>query len=190
MVKLKAILGEKLVKKTLQTKSCILDDNIFRSWVSRPRKTVYTNSPIRTRIRHQSTLTWSFGLCIKYFYFCYSSSIRQCICPTAALRPYPGDVSRSLVQFILQMWISTITNIVYYIQVTIVRKMKYPILLRKICSFFLLFYRTTTVSQVIFFKNFARQRNEKKSQPLFFWSYVGYEHCNFIHLRWWFTRCY
>ena len=170
MVKLKAILGEKLVKKTLQTKSCILDDNIFRPWVSRPRKTVYTNSPIRTRIRHQSTLTWSFGLCIKYFYFCYSSSIRQCICPTAALRPYPGDVSRSLVQFILQMWISTITNIVYYIQVTIVRKMK-------------LFYGTTTVSQVIFFKNFARQRNEKKSQPFFFWNYVGYEHCNFIHLR-------
>ena len=70
--------------------------------------------------------------------------------------------SRSLMQFVLQMWISTITNIVYYIQVSIVRKMKYPILLRKICSFFLLFYRTTTVSQVIFFKNFARQRNEKE----------------------------
>lgn len=95
------------------------------------------------------------------------SSIRQCICPTAALRPYPGDVSRSLMQFVLQMWISTITNIVYYIQVSIVRKMKYPILLRKICSFFLLFYRTTTVSQVIFFKNFARQRNEKRANHFF-----------------------
>ena len=70
-------------------------------------------------------------------------------------------------QFVLQMWISTITNIVYYIQVTIVRKMKYPILLRKICSFFLLFYRTTTVSQVIFFK-ILLDKEMKKEPTIFF----------------------